>query len=651
MKSTSLKLPYKSSVECMHALHSIEAIDYFFAKQVFDALLLRCFDAQKDIPTQGQTSLLFHLFLAISYFQRDGHICINTDALCDKLLWHDEDQISPSDFVVDINIGYRFPSKKRLKELMSTIQGTFKNEAYIVINDDCIYTKRYWYYETQLCEFVQKKCSTQHSETINFSKSPQTSSLLGQLFPHSIVENNHLDLQQLATLRACLSRFSIITGGAGTGKTYTIARLVMLKSVIEKLKTSQIELLAPTGKAANRVYESFQKELVHLEKQKELEELSQKLMQIEAKTIHRLLKIDPITGQPRHDQHNRIEAKLVIVDESSMLDVSMLVKLINALNDDVTLILVGDANQLPSIESGSLLADLVNHPLANMNVNKWQHLSEFSPQLTTIDANNLKEIVGADNDNLGFVNRLTQSRRNNPDINQLANSILAMDIPAFTESLNLPSIKYINVHKDRFEQSLKQYIVDVVDTYFANIFAAKSVQEAFGFFKAFALLSPFRRGYAGTDNLNRMIESTLFSKAYVSGSQGLYAGKPIMITKNDYKLGLFNGDVGIIWQNENGGLSAYFLRENNTLKSVSIHSILYFETTYAMTIHKTQGSEFTQVAVILPDYNQTFLSQQLLYTAVTRARNKVDILASKEVLLGALQHKTQRISGIEKRLT
>ncbi|MDT0594070.1 exodeoxyribonuclease V subunit alpha [Glaciecola petra] len=650
MKGIPPALPYNDSIICMQTLHAIEAIDYFFAKNIIEALYdWRCNNAQNPL-SQEQVCLLFHIFLAVSAYQRDGHICIHINALSEKRFWKEDSQ-AQSEPHSQTKHGYHFPHETVLNEALSTIQESFRNEAYIVINDAFIYTKRYWYYESQLCAFVKEKCIQTQAQMLSPTWIDQASSLLGSLFPQTAVKDNHIDMQQLATLSACLSRFSIITGGAGTGKTYTIARLVMLKSIIDGLKTAQIELLAPTGKAANRVFESFQKELIQLEMTDGLQGIARELMQIEAKTIHRLLKIDPITGQAKYDQHNQIQAKLVVVDESSMLDVSMLVKLIQALRSDVTLVLVGDANQLPSIESGSLLADLVNHPLAKFDEGKWQKLAEVMPILTKIDAFNRKKIVSSITDSLGFLNRLTLSRRNNQDIGQLANSILMMDVKAFSSALKLPSVKYMNVNKENFPVTLKYYISGIVEQYYARIYRAENVQEAFAILQDFVLLSPFKKGYFGTDNLNNMIETELVNQAHINAVSRIYHGKPIMIMKNDYKLGLFNGDVGIIWKNKESGLAAYFLRENSTFKSISIYNLMHFEATYSMTIHKTQGSEFNRVAVILPEYNKAFLSQQLLYTAVTRARTGVDILANKEVLIETLQHKSKRISGIEGRLS
>jgi len=649
------QLPYANSEACLQALAGIEAIDFFFAQQIL-ATYAQTNNAVMD--TDDNIHTLFHVLVALSYFQRQGHICIDIANLAGQALftqssYGNKDARNVNNENVTYT-GFQFPEQARLRELLQTwvsdLHRANNEVCFVVFENDYLYSKRYFYYEQQVCKYLKSVLQgNMHGKQHEANAKTKLAIIdelkvsFAKLFNTPLVSEQQIDKQQLAVLNALFNQFSIITGGAGTGKTYTVARLVLLLSKVFSFRSDEIELVAPTGKAANRLIESFQNELSLFSNNAVFATLADALSNIQSKTLHRLLKIDPATGVPRYNQQNKLAAKVLIIDEASMLDISLMHKVIEALHDNTKLILVGDANQLPSVESGSLLADLVSHPKGGMSQQRKQILSQICPELASFSIQELS-------DSYSYVSRLSASKRSSIAIQSFAESILLTE---FGSDKKLISTSEVGVLEHDFSdraRCLQNIVSTFVVKHFVAIQSATNLQAAFTQLKHYAFLTPFREGPFGVNTINALVEHTLAGKySHIRAGQ-FYKGMPIMVQQNDYQLGLFNGDIGIIWPNEEGKLMAYFAAPKEQFLAMPLFSLPRVQTTYAMTIHKTQGSEYQEVDLLLPPQGEDFLSKQLVYTGVTRAKSRIIVHTTANIFNRAIQQSIARVSGIEKRL-
>lgn len=688
-------IPYQTSKACQNALLGVEAIDYFFARQI-----VNCQQTFKNSKLSSQEySEIFHLLIALSFFQRQGSVCISISKIANQSFWLDpssndrqEDQnktvylghISPV-----IVIGYCFNDRTTLLQILTKFISYLPSNSYLVLEDDRLYSKRYWQYEQNLCQFIAlnlTKTKLENWEAELNIKQSDISNNMQMMFSSSAIENNEPDFQQLSVLNSLYSPFSIITGGAGTGKTYTIARLAVLLCVIRDIPASSIEMAAPTGKAANRLAQSLYNELLTLSAVPELTNTCNELSKIEPKTISRLLKINPTNGMSAYNSQRTLPAKLVIVDETSMIDISLMNKLINSLSANTQLILVGDPNQLPSVETGCLLADLVAHPIGKLSGARWKLLQRVYPAFHDADGYVCKLLVASDGYGKSAVNRLSRMRRSSDELADFAEAVLASNskktlslggvvapknarnasekqdlqkdltdgiqqsLPNADASIQIKSFSGKNVGNTVAVKRDLEYVLhtDIIPK-FAPLFTASTVDEAFAALKKYALLTPFRQSIYGTQSLNQLIEQQLSQHYEWIEPNKLYKCKPIMILQNDYQLSLFNGDLGLIWENNDKQKFAYFKTAKGLMK-YSIYNLPLFDVNYAMTIHKTQGSEFEAVDIILPNLNSDFLNKQLLYTGITRARLKLRLFTDPGTLTQVINRSAERISGIDSNL-
>ncbi len=416
------------------------------------------------------------------------------------------------------------------------------------------------------------------------------------------------------------SAFSIITGGPGTGKTYTVAQLVIAVYHANQLAIKQdkkplsLILTAPTGKASQRMQESLQSALNRANVEFKLQE---------AKTIHRLLGIGQ-SGMPRYSADNPLAEDIIIVDEASMLGVELANYLLSSVKTGARLILLGDAHQLSAVEAGSVLGDLCNiENLQNIHA-RLMESSRFS-----------------DNSAVGqlaiFINKPT----NNKSKKQLQ-QIFAK----FPQDLTLQA----TYQQDK--SVIYQKLIDNYQEFFVateNLKSCKNISEELAnlmsIFNQFRILTAGHHGDYGDNQLNEALSQyhKQFLQLPLSQSEW-YHGRPVMVRKNNYALGLFNGDIGICVQTDNG-LAVYFEGKEN-LMLVNMLANLQVTTAYAMTVHKSQGSEFTHVAVMLDNSDIRLLSRELFYTAVTRAKQQVSVYGSWHAMSQAINQPTVRRTGL-----
>jgi exodeoxyribonuclease V alpha subunit len=453
------------------------------------------------------------------------------------------------------------------------------------------------------------------------------------------------DWQLAATITAALQQFTIITGGPGTGKTTTVARLLALLYRINP--DLDVALAAPTGKASARMAESLRS--AHIPG---AEDILPRLAALKPTTLHRLL--GPIRNSPyfRHNADLPLRFDVLIIDECSMIDMALFSKTLDAIGPDTRLILLGDKDQLAAVEAGSIFGDLCNaqEQLNNFSPDHLEIINSFIPnterQIPHAHATEDPALVA--HPLFGHIVSLKYSRRFRDDegIGRFSQAMITGNEEAIKE--------YISALRDH------SVVLDTAmsDTFFHEFIAGykayiheSDIATAFKAFNALRVLCAVREGDTGLYKTNLAIELWLQKQGYINVSAQFYEHRPLLITANNPELDLLNGDVGLIRKNSEGQLIAWFQQADGTPRSVApgyLHSV---ETAFALTIHKSQGSEFDSVLVRLPaETDNRLLTRELVYTAVTRARKRVVLQATAEALLAACRARVSRSSGIESQL-
>lgn len=503
-----------------------------------------------------------------------------------------------------------------------------------VIKNNKVYLQRYFAYETEIIDSIQKLIKTEDfTEKAQLLK--EKKALISEIFE---LEKDTENWQFVSAILAYLNNFSIITGGPGTGKTTTIAKfLALVYSINPKAK---VALAAPTGKAAARMKESI---LFAKSQLNGINDETKSLFErISSSTIHRLLGYRRGTHYFKHNAKNPLAFDLVIVDESSMIGLSLMAKLLAAVPTNKQIVLLGDKDQLSSVEAGSVFGDICQS-LSNLNsfsTKKAKIINQFSDF-------DYQKFAKDEHQNLisGHITKLLTSYRfdNNSGIGNISKSVLNGTLSVNKIKPESKDLKIIEDYdKNQFEHFYQLY---------QNYISEQDTLLALHEFSKTRVLCPTKEGEYSVDYFNREIEVFLKSKGYLSPNFSFYHNQPIIITRNDYQLKLFNGDIGLIREDIDGRLQAYFEAEDGSLKSISTNFISHYKTVFAMTIHKSQGSEFEHVAVVLPKHEELeILSKELLYTALTRAKDSLWIFAKAQLLEAVSQKPVQRASGIAERI-
>ena len=465
--------------------------------------------------------------------------------------------------------------------------------------------------------------------------------------------------QQTAIHMANRSAFSIITGGPGTGKTFTVAQLVIALQQTQSKKDqakakANLALAAPTGKAAQRMQESLQDAI---------EQAGVAMQLPEAKTIHRLLGIGQ-GGRPRYHKDNPLSEDIIIVDEASMLGVELANHLVSAIKPNARLILLGDANQLAAVDAGAVLADLCRIPTLQ---NVHQRLVSSRRFKDDSGIGRLARLINQANENYPNAHIHTQ---NMTAVWQLLQEDAALNFYHLATRINDGKNSEVTSKQTANSStinSLSKYefykkVLNNYTQYFnrtkkilTKIKKAKSIpikESIDDFTKLMTLLNQFRiltaghHGWCGDHQINHYLSEQHKAQLKLPLSKSSwYHGRPVMVLQNNYELGLFNGDIGICLQTEKGRLQVFFENKNRGI-NINMLSDEMIATAYAMTIHKSQGSEFDHVAISFDDGNGRLLSQELIYTAVTRAKKQVSIFSTASALTRALSTPTMRQTGL-----
>lgn len=465
-----------------------------------------------------------------------------------------------------------------------------------------LYLHRCWRYEQQVAAGI-----------LNHSRPPaineaRLDDALDRYFPPVC---GAVDLQRTAARMALTHRFSVISGGPGTGKTATVARILALLLDVAGDSRPEIALAAPTGKAALRLHQSIMQAAERLALPDEI----RGCLPTAVSTIHRLLGVQNRRGGFRHNRDNRLSCNILVVDEASMVDLQLMAGLMESLHDDVRVILLGDRSQLASVEAGAVLADICDSAVqAGVPVT----------QLT-------KSYRFGDDSGIAALSRLINA----------GESTAAAEL---VQSGHHPDILWRRLPTGKFfEDAFKAAARDG----YARYAEAASPAEALAELGSFRVLSPLRSGPYGVETLNALCLSALASER--KNDPRNLRMMPVMITGNNYELGLFNGDTGVTVECD-GASSVWFECPEGGLRRISSLRLPPGDAAFALTVHKSQGSEFDRVLLILPDHLSDVLTRELLYTAVTRARSSIEIWGTEEIFLQTVERCTLRRSGLGERL-
>jgi len=522
----------------------------------------------------------------------------------------------------------------------------------LVLLQNRLYLARYYFYEQGVLQQIYRRVNTAE-QVMTDEAVVQLANVLNGLFPPAD-NNTQPDWQKIAAATACVQTFSVITGGPGTGKTTTVTRL--LAALLSQNPDLSIALAAPTGKAAARMTESIR--AVKLQAGAALEHAQQ--IPGESFTLHRLLGWTP--SGFRYNARHTLPYDCVVVDEASMVDLPMMFHLFNALPAHARLILLGDKDQLASVEAGSVLADLCDSGV--------QHgpSADFAEQLQTLTGFNLQsyaEALAGPVQNAVASLRVSHRFDINSGIGQLAAAINRSDAHRAAEAFRqYPDIHfYPDISDSPFwnETAWQRVVLDGYRDFCDAINQNKDATKVFAAFNQFQLLVALRQGPYGVEQVNLRTEQLLNRNGLLdtqTGSTGWYCGRPVMITRNDYDLGLFNGDIGIaLYHTDGKGRSSLRIAFPDVLSedATGVRWLLpsrlpAHETAFAMTVHKSQGSEFDNLCLLLPAFWQTVITRELIYTAITRSKKQFHVFSSEACWQQGVQTRVQRASGLREAL-
>ena len=684
---------------------------------LLDALL-------KTLGIMHKSALPFALELMIAellYKQSSGDTCIRADAKSVNSFFKDI-YSNRQDIFSENESEYLEDKREEFSDLISEaeISEAFSECSDLIGQDDSsnkpliydlgrLYIRRNFCYEKIIADFIRDASSDNSKLTAIESDKDNIRALLDKLFDRAsdkVNTGSKLDMQKIAAAMAAVSRFCIITGGPGTGKTTTVAKLLLLLQKIKPEK-SNILLCAPTGKAAGRMTESIKKQFAEPQKDKEgtpfyslftklfpdseiRDEIKDRICKT-ASTVDKLLGSIPHKAHKIRNSENRLDCDILIVDEVSMVDAANFAKLCSCIRDDTQVIMLGDKEQLASVEAGSVLNDLCHDldcPSRVFNEDKLALIAEITGY--SLDELKASEISFnavqlnysyrfAKFAGIGTIATAVNKASEEMSSQELKESLLS-PFDDYKAHLEFHALTDFRKWKERNEyiESLcslnpdKENIVKDFDSYWKFLdelhmvngrysgIDEEQAKEVFKRLDTYRILCSNRDGVYGVKSLNDQIEKTarkrlkdINIKASATDSEW-FIGKVILVTKNNYALKISNGDVGFVAAERRadgsaGPLKVWFGNEESVF-NVSPVFLVDYENGYAMTIHKSQGSEYKKVCMMLSTKLNPVMTKELVYTGITRAKEHVSIYSDEMVYLDACKRRVSRESGLTERL-
>ena len=568
------------------------------------------------------------IFLAaasVSSTNRQGHICLDFSGIAGRPLLPEYDLY--------------YPGKETWIEKLKTspvVSTSCDFKPLILDGSSKLYLHRYFEYQKDLVQFIKNRVSDHfYPELSGLQKN------LNRLFGKEM-GGKEVDWQRIAAVVAATRKFCVISGGPGTGKTTTIVKLIALLLEMNHGKPLKIALAVPTGKAAAKLQDSIRAALEELDCSEDIKSL----MPHEASTIHRLLGTIPGSPYFRCNEKNRLDVDVVIVDESSMVDLALLAKLIRSLPDDAKLILVGDKDQLASVEAGSVFADICDAGVMNaFSKDFYRSIDRISGEKNTrSDTKTTENRI----ENC-MIQLLTNYRFGDESgIGKVSSAVNSGNGPLALMHLKDQKYPDIRIEKVPAKRGLKDRIKDTVIPGFRDYLIAGNPQDKIEAFGKFRILCALKEGPFGVFAVNRMIEEILRENRFIRSENIWYEGRPVMIVENDYSLRLFNGDVGIsMLDPTDKEMRVFFPDSRSGLKKFHPMRIGPHETVFAMTVHKSQGSEFENIILLLPHQESPVLTRELIYTGITRSQKQVLIWGDEQIFENAVSRRVNRVSGLK----
>jgi len=501
-----------------------------------------------------------------------------------------------------------------------------------------LYIYRYWNYENKLSNAILRRLN----EDIEDVDTTLLKESLKRLFPPN--KDEDIDWQKVAAITAAHKNICVISGGPGTGKTSTVTKILSLLVEQSKEKNLSIFLSAPTGKAVAKLSESIR----NIKSTLNCTDAVIGAIPEDTYTIHRMLK--PVQGSPYffYNSENPLPADVVIVDEASMVDLALMSKLLQAVPPNARLILLGDRDQLASVEAGSVLGDICAREQAhNFSIYFCNKIEQVPGETFELPANRHQTKTGLHD----AIVHLKNSYRFAADssIGILSRTINIGNVVESMRLLKSSDGEGLKWEAMDSQQELFAALAESIVKGYTAYLKTEDPETALEYFNRFIILCAVNFGPFGVVSVNRLAEQVLKTQGLINPDSQWYRGRPVLITRNDYNLGLYNGDIGLTLQSPDSGnneLYVYFPGTSGKLRRFSPHRLPAHETVYAMTVHKSQGSEFEHVLFVLPDRDYPVLTRELLYTAVTRAKKSVSIWGTENVLRTSISKRIARTSGL-----
>ena len=598
-------------VEHLHAAGVLSNLDRGFAR-----LMVRLAgEADGDL---GLAAAL------VSRASAEGNICLDLAGIAGR-------PVSPGDGAPRCPLLAPWVSALR----RTAVVGAPGDRRPLVLDGSRLYLYRHWDAEQGLGRFLRER-SRDDAPAVDTARLRDG---IEKLFPD---RDGETDWQRVAAAVAVLRPLSVITGGPGTGKTTTVARVLALLLEQSKARPLRLALAAPTGKAAARLQEAIRESAGRLACADGIRET---LAGMEASTLHRLLGRRPGFSAFGRGEEEPLPFDAVVVDEASMVSLHLLFALARSLSRDARLILLGDRDQLASVEAGAVLGDICGSGRKRLySVPAGKRIAEASGEAVPL-------LPGGTAPSLGDC--IVELRRNwrfgaESGIGELSRAIREGE-PGEALSILLEGQRGdLGFRTVPAPRDLSRALVDVVLEGYGDYMEGSGPAEVFERFNRFRILCALREGPYSVDALNAAVQAILARAGRLRPGHPWYEGRPVMVTRNDYGLRLFNGDVGIALADPDAGgaLRVFFPGPDGSMRTFEPYRLPEHETVFAMTVHKSQGTEFDRVLLILPEVDARVLTRELLYTGVTRARKRADLWAGEEALAAALSRRIERASGL-----